>query len=92
MKEKCLFAKEEVNFLGHRIKDGKLMMDDSKVKVIQEWDAPTKVPQLRSFLGLFNYYQRFIKGYRQGHLYSLIFLRRIRHGNGTKCANKPLRI
>ena len=63
MKEKCLFAKEEVNFLGHRIKDGKLMMDDSKVKVIQEWDAPTKVPQLRSFLGLFNYYQRFIKGY-----------------------------
>lgn len=63
MKEKCLFAKEEVNFLGHHIKDGKLMMDDSKVKVIQEWDAPTKVPQLRSFLGLVNYYQRFIKGY-----------------------------
>ncbi|RVW79075.1 Transposon Tf2-12 polyprotein [Vitis vinifera] len=41
-KEKCSFAKEEVSFLGHRIKDGKLMMDDSKVKVIQEWDPPTK--------------------------------------------------
>ncbi|KAL6323857.1 hypothetical protein AAG906_005853 [Vitis piasezkii] len=27
-KEKCSFAKEEVNFLEHRIKDGKLMMDD----------------------------------------------------------------
>nr|CAN67535.1 hypothetical protein VITISV_032523 [Vitis vinifera] len=62
-KEKCSFAKEEVSFLGHRIKDGKLMMDDSKVKAIQEWDPPTKVPQLRSFLGLVNYYRRFIKGY-----------------------------
>ncbi|RVX07598.1 Retrovirus-related Pol polyprotein from transposon 17.6 [Vitis vinifera] len=61
--EKCSFAKEEVSFLGHRIRDGKLMMDDSKVKAIQEWDPPTKVPQLRSFLGLVNYYRRFIKGY-----------------------------
>ncbi|RVW62476.1 Transposon Ty3-I Gag-Pol polyprotein [Vitis vinifera] len=61
-KEKCSFAKEEVSFLGHRIRDGKLMMDDSKVKAIQEWDPPTKVPQLRSFLGLVNYYRRFIKG------------------------------
>ncbi|XP_034704180.1 uncharacterized protein LOC117928400 [Vitis riparia] len=42
-KEKCSFAKEEVSFLGHRIKYGKLMMDDSKVKAIQEWDPPTKV-------------------------------------------------
>ncbi|RVX00157.1 Retrovirus-related Pol polyprotein from transposon 297 [Vitis vinifera] len=41
-KEKCSFAKEEVSFLGHRIRDGKLMMDDSKVKAIQEWDPPTK--------------------------------------------------
>ena len=33
-KKKCSFAKEEVSFLGHRIKDGKLLMDDSKVKAI----------------------------------------------------------
>ena len=29
-------------------------MDDTKVKAIQEWDLPTKVPQLRYFLGLVN--------------------------------------
>nr|CAN67852.1 hypothetical protein VITISV_020215 [Vitis vinifera] len=40
--EKCSFAREEVSFLGHRIRDGKLMMDDSKVKAIQEWDPQTK--------------------------------------------------
>ena len=35
-KEKCSFALGEVGFLGHRIKDGKLMMDESKIKAIQE--------------------------------------------------------
>ncbi|RVW29633.1 Retrovirus-related Pol polyprotein from transposon 17.6 [Vitis vinifera] len=63
-KEKFSFAKKEVSFLGHRIRDGKLMMDDSKVKAIQEWDPPTKVPQLRSFLGLVNYFRRCQKAFK----------------------------
>ena len=62
--------------MGHRNKDGKLIMDDSKVKAIQEWDPPTKIPQLSFFLGLVNYYQWFIKGTSQGQLHSLIFSRR----------------
>ncbi|XP_050365527.1 uncharacterized mitochondrial protein AtMg00860-like [Argentina anserina] len=61
--DKCSFAKPEVSFLGHKIKDGKLMMEDCKVHSIQEWEPPTKVHDLRSFLGLVNYYRRFIKGY-----------------------------
>lgn len=39
------------------------MMENSKVKVILEWEFPTKVPKLRFFLGLMNYYRHFIKGY-----------------------------
>ncbi|KAI4313285.1 hypothetical protein L6164_026276 [Bauhinia variegata] len=44
--EKCSFAQQEVEFLGHKIKDGKLMMDPAKVQAIQEWQPPTKVPEL----------------------------------------------
>ncbi|KAH9670137.1 Endonuclease [Citrus sinensis] len=61
--EKCSFAQREVEFLGHKIADGKLMMEDTKVKAILEWKPPANVPKLRSFLGLVNYYRRFIKGY-----------------------------
>lgn len=45
-KEKCTFATEEVHFLGHVIRHGKLKMDQAKVKVILEWETPTKVVEL----------------------------------------------
>nr|GEW61427.1 Toll/interleukin-1 receptor (TIR) domain-containing protein [Tanacetum cinerariifolium] len=61
--EKCSFAQDEVEFLGHKIKDGGLMMDGAKIKAIQDWKPPNKVTELRSFLGLVNYYRRFIMGY-----------------------------
>lgn len=39
------------------------MMDNAKVKSIEEWEPPKKVIELRSFLEFVNYYQRFIQGY-----------------------------
>ena len=38
-------------------------MDQAKIQAILEWEPPTKVTELRSFLGLVNYFQRFIKSY-----------------------------
>lgn len=55
-REKCSFAKPEVDFLGHKIRDGTLLMDKAKVQAIAKWELPTKVTELRYFLGLTNYY------------------------------------
>ena len=61
--EKCEFAQTEIKLLGHLISKSLIRMDGAKVAAIRDWPAPTKVTKLRSFLGLANYYSRFIKGY-----------------------------
>lgn len=38
-------------------------MDGWKVQAILEWPTPTKIPELRYFLGLPNYHRMFIKSY-----------------------------
>ena len=61
--EKCKFSREQIMFLGHKISEGQIMMDERKVQAMIDWPAPTKVTKLRSFLELANYCRRFIKVY-----------------------------
>ncbi len=58
--EKCEFRVTKVDFLGHRITQEGLKMDDHKVKAILDWEPPKSLPALRLFLGLASYYRKFI--------------------------------
>ena len=60
---KCEFAKTCIEYLGMILEEGKVSMDPTKLKGIQEWPAPTTTKQVRSFLGFGNFYRRFIRKY-----------------------------
>jgi hypothetical protein len=52
-----------VYFLGHIISNGGISVDPTKVREIVSWSIPSTVTEIRSFLGLADYYQRFIEGF-----------------------------
>jgi hypothetical protein len=60
---KCAFNKPEVAYLGHIVGRNGLRMDPKKVEVVRTWRTPRTATELRSFLGLCNYFRRFIQGY-----------------------------
>lgn len=60
---KCNFLKKQVGFLGHVISEHGVLPNPENTKKIQDWPVPRSVKQVRSFLGLGNYYRRFVKDY-----------------------------
>ncbi|KAL0451423.1 UNVERIFIED_CONTAM: Transposon Tf2-12 polyprotein [Sesamum latifolium] len=54
---------ETISFLGHIVERGRIRMDPKKVQAIEEWQPPSDVHDLRSFLCLANYYRHFVKSY-----------------------------
>jgi len=60
---KCEFDKDEVEFLGHIISGSGVSTDPKKIKTIVEWPTPKSVKDVQRFIGLCNYYRRFVKNF-----------------------------
>ena len=59
-KEKCVFFTPQVEYLGHLINKEGLHPSPSKVKAVKDAPTPSNLSELRAFLGLINYYRKFI--------------------------------
>ncbi len=60
---KCKFFQESVEYLGHVIYLGGLGMQQTKVEAIARISRPMDVNRVRTFMGLVNYYLKYVKGF-----------------------------
>jgi hypothetical protein len=61
--KKCFFSQPEVKYLGMIIRNGQVKIDPIKVQGIADWQHPTTVKEVHSFLGFCNFYCAFIRGF-----------------------------
>jgi len=57
---KCLFGQESLPFLGHEVSSAGVRPLPEKVAVINSYPRPNTIFELRRFLGILNFYHRFI--------------------------------
>lgn len=57
---KCEFGKSSLEFLGFLVSEHGIKPLPDRVKAIQNFPQPNSLTQLRRFLGLFNFYRRFV--------------------------------
>ena len=60
---KCHFAQKEVKYLGHIVSEKVIAPDPSKIEAVSSYPPPQTPKELEQFLGLSNYYRRFIPNY-----------------------------
>ncbi|GBG58941.1 hypothetical protein CBR_g24292 [Chara braunii] len=61
--DKCEFAQQELEYLGHYVTPQGIRPLADKIEALRVWPEPTNTTDVRSFMGLAGYYQRFITGY-----------------------------
>jgi len=63
--EKCVWKVRKIGFLGVVIGPSRIEMEKEKVDGVLSWPELRNVKDVRKFLGLANYYRRFIKDFAQ---------------------------
>ena len=63
--KKCHFAKRQITYLGHVISANGVEPDHKKLAAVTTYPAPCSKHEVKRFLGLSNYYRRFISQYAQ---------------------------
>ena len=61
--KKSEFSVTSTKFLGFIISTEGIVMDSDKIAVIGDWELPTSIKGVQSFLGFCNFYRRFLKDY-----------------------------
>ena len=59
-RKKCKFGLPEVQYLGHRVGPEGILPSLERVKAISEFETPVDKKALQRFLGMLNYYRRFL--------------------------------
>lgn len=62
-----------MKYLGHVVSKKRVTTDPEKINVVREWPILKNKEQVRSFLGFYSYYRKFVKGFSTiaNPLYSL---------------------
>ena len=55
-KSKYDFNIEEIPILGVIVRKGQVKMEQERIKAVKEWKTPTRVKDIKSFLGFANFY------------------------------------
>jgi hypothetical protein len=61
--EKCTFCTDRVAFLGYVVTPQSIEVDEVKIEAIKSWPISATLTQLQSFLGLAEFYRRFMRDF-----------------------------
>lgn len=62
-REKCVFARDEVKYLGHVITQDGVSPDDDKVRAVLDMKAPSSLKHLRTFIQTCSWFRKFIPNF-----------------------------